>query len=142
MSISGRFIGNAPYFPVLLSSSHFEGFVWLLADTGASRTTLLDRDARLLDIPISELEPGSTPIVGVGGSVRSWVARNAELTLASNQGDFVIHQDVLVAQHDLDRLPQVDRSRILKIPSVMGRDVINRFRFTCDSRSGMVDLEV
>lgn len=37
-------IGNATYFPVRLGRGEFEGMVWLLADTGASRTTLLDRD--------------------------------------------------------------------------------------------------
>ncbi len=57
MIIQGRFIGNAPYFAVHLRSIHFQGLVWLLADTGASHTTLFDRDVKLLNIPAAALEP-------------------------------------------------------------------------------------
>jgi hypothetical protein len=70
--IRGRFIGDAPYFAVHLRSAHFQGLVWFLADTGASRTTLLDRDGRILGIPSEALEPALLPLVGIGGSVRSW----------------------------------------------------------------------
>ena len=63
MIIRGRFIGEAPYFAIHLRSTHFQGLVWFLADTGASRTTLLDRDVRLLGIPIEVLEPGMLPKV-------------------------------------------------------------------------------
>lgn len=45
MIIRGRFIGDAPYFALHLRATHFQGLVWMLADTGASRTLLLDRDA-------------------------------------------------------------------------------------------------
>ncbi len=71
MIIRGRFIGDAPYFAVHIRSMHFHGLVWLLADTGVSRTTILDRDVRLLGIPAEALEPAALPIVGIGGSVRS-----------------------------------------------------------------------
>ncbi len=57
MIIRGRFIGDAPYFAAHVRSEQFEGMVWLLADTGASRTTLLDRDVRRLGIPSAALEP-------------------------------------------------------------------------------------
>ena len=75
MIIPGRFIGDAPYFAARLRSSHFQGMVWLLADTGASRTTLLDRDVALLGIPAKALEATSLPVVGIGGSVRSFLVR-------------------------------------------------------------------
>lgn len=51
MIIQGYFIGDSPYFPVRFGRKGFEGMVRLLTDTGASRTTLLDRDVRLLGIP-------------------------------------------------------------------------------------------
>ena len=74
MIIRGRFIGDAPYFAVHLRSAQVQGMVWILADTGASRTTLLDRDVRLMDIAVKALEPALLPIVGIGGSVRSFLA--------------------------------------------------------------------
>lgn len=140
MIIRGRFVAGAPYFAVHLRSQHFEGLVWLLADTGASRTTLLDRDAQLLGISAEALEPATLPVVGIGGSVRSFLVRDVEITLASDEGDRVVQQDLWVVQHDLVHLPPEEVSRILRLPSVLGRDLINRFRFSCDYQAGLVEL--
>jgi hypothetical protein len=139
--IRGRFIGDAPYFAVHLRAAHLQGMVWFLADTGASRTTLLDRDVRLLGIPAEALEPALLPIVGIGGSVRSFLIRHVESTLTSDEGDVVLRQDLWVVQHDLGQLPPEEVSRILRLPSIMGRDLINRFHFTCDYQTGGVRLE-
>jgi hypothetical protein len=141
MIIRGRFIGDAPYFAVHLRSAYFQGLVWLLADTGASRTTILDRDVKLLGIPAEALEPALLPIVGIGGSVRSFLIRDVETALASEKGDVVIRQDLWIVQHDLDQLPPEEVSRILRLPSVMGRDFLNRFHFTCNYQAGNVRLE-
>jgi hypothetical protein len=92
--IQGRFIGDAPYFAAQLRSAYFEGLVWFLADTGASRTTLLDRDARLLRIAAAALNPALLPMVGIGGSVRSFVVRDVEITLASDEGGVIQQQDL------------------------------------------------
>lgn len=140
MTIRGRFIGDAPYFAAHLASTHFQGAVWFLADTGASRTTLLDRDAKLLSIPAQALEPAALPLVGIGGSVRSFVVRRIEITFASDEGDVVLQQDIWVAQHDLGQLPPDEVGRILRLPSVLGRDLINRFRLTCEYQAGTVQL--
>jgi len=140
MIIRGHFVADAPYFAVHLQSRWFEGTAWLLADTGAARTTLLDRDLRYLGIPLEALEPAEIPIVGIGGSVRSFVLRNVEITFATSEGDFLIQQDIWVVQHDLDQLPPEEVSRILRLPSVLGRDIINRFHFTCDYNVGKVLL--
>jgi len=141
MIIRGRFIGDAPYFAVHLRSAYFQGLVWLLADTGASRTTILDRDVKLLGIPAEALEPALFPIVGIGGSVRSFLIRDVETGLAAEEGDVVIRQDLWIVQHDLGQLPPEEVSRILRLPSVMGRDMLNRFHFTCDYQAGIVRLE-
>ncbi|MDP8237566.1 MAG: hypothetical protein P9X24_00620 [Candidatus Hatepunaea meridiana] len=141
MIIQGRFIGNAPYLAIYLNSTGFQGLVWLLADTGASRTTLLDRDVRLLDIPVELLKPSSLPIVGIGGSVRSFQLQNVDIKFASNESNVVFRQDIWVVQHDLDRLPPDEVARIIRLPSVLGRDLINQFRFVCDYQAGIVQLE-
>jgi hypothetical protein len=141
MIIQGRFVGDAPYFAVHLRSEYFQGLVWFLADTGASRTTLLDRDARLLGIKAENLQPALLPIVGIGGSVRSFLVREVEIALASDQGDVILRQDLWVVQHDLAQLPPEEVARILRLPSVLGRDLINRFHFTCDYHDGIVQLK-
>jgi hypothetical protein len=138
--IRGRFIGDAPYFAVHVRSAYFQGLVWLLADTGASRTTLLDRDVRLLSIPPEALEPSLLPIVGIGGSVRSFLMKDVEITLASDEGSLGLQQDIWAVQHNLGQLPPEEVARILRLPSVLGRDIINRFQFACDYQSGVAQL--
>lgn len=141
MIIQGRFIGNAPYFAAHLQSTLFQGFIQLLADTGASRTTLLDRDVRLLGISIDALEPALLPVVGIGGSVRSFVTRDVKITFVSEEGNIVVQQDLWIVQHNLDQLPPEEVSHILRLPSVMGRDLINRFYFVYNYPIGKVYLQ-
>ncbi|MDP2937084.1 MAG: hypothetical protein Q8O86_11410 [Dehalococcoidia bacterium] len=141
MIIRGRFMGDAPYFAAHLRTARFQGFVWFLADTGASRTILLDRDVQLLAIPQEVLEPASLSIVGIGGSVQTLVVRDAEIVFASDEAAVSLRQDLWVVQHDLGQLPPEEVSRILRLPSVLGRDLINRFRLTSDYRTGTVQLE-
>jgi hypothetical protein len=141
VTIRGRFIGDAPYVAVRLRSAHARGLVWFLADTGASRTVLLDYDAKNLGLSAADMELTSSFVAGIGGSVRSFCLRAATLVFAADGGDLVWHQDLLAVQHDLTQLPPEEVARILKLPSLLGRDFLNRFRFTCDSRTGFVELE-
>ena len=122
MTITGRFPGDAPYFGVRLRCGSFQGRVWMLADTGATRTTLLDGDVRSLAMPAALLSATVTQIVGVGGSVRSFQMRNVEIALASDQGDWIVHQDIYVVQHDLQQLSSTEAARILRLPSLLGRE--------------------
>ena len=141
MIIHGLFIADAPYFLVTLKSKWFEEKVWLLADTGAARTTILDLDLQQLDPKKVILEPAPTPLIGIGGSVRSFVVQDVDIVFESDKGDFLLYQDIWAIQHDLNRLPPEEVSRILRLPSVLGRDIINRFRFMSNYSSGEVKLE-
>jgi hypothetical protein len=127
--------------PFICVPRHFQGLVWLLADTGASRTTLLDRDRRILGIPSEALEPALLPLVGIGGSVRSFLVGDVEITFPSNEGDVLLRRDVWVVKHNLAELPPEEVARILRLPSILGRDLINRFHFTCDYEAGIVQLK-
>ena len=140
MIIPGRFIGNAPYFGVHLRSTHFRGQVRLLADTGASHTILLDRDAKLLNIPAAALEPAALSMVGIGGSVNSFQIRDVAITMRSSDGSVTLRENLWVVKHDLEQLPSEETARILRLPSIMGRDLINLFCFTCDYQNGTVQL--
>lgn len=73
--------------------------------------------------------------------MRSFLVRDVDITLASDKGDVVLRQDLWVVQHDLEQLPPEEVARILRLPSVLGRDLINRFHFTCDYRVGIAQLE-
>jgi hypothetical protein len=139
LTILGRFVGGAPYFAALIEAGGFRGFLWLLADTGASHTTLLDRDIARIGIPVSALEPA--PLVGIGGSTRSFVLGRVRLTFHSDEGEEVLMQDVWAVQHDLERLPPEEVARIVRLPSLVGRDIMKAFSFRCDCRTGVVGLE-
>jgi hypothetical protein len=140
VTIQGSFVGDAPYFAVRLRSSHVQGLAWLLADTGASRTVLMDREVRQLGLSVAALQPAPGAIVGVGGSVQSWVLPAVDVVLSGDAGDVVLRRDLWVVQHDLQHLSPQEVSRILQIPSVLGRDLMNHFRFTCDYQSQLVEL--
>jgi hypothetical protein len=139
--IPGCFVGDAPHFDARIRIARIEGPVRFLADTGASRTILMDHDARILGISYDDLEPAPVDMVGIGGSVRSFLSRNVEIVLESDRGRFVLQQDLAVAQHDLKRLRPENAARILRIPSLLGRDFLSRFRFTCAYEAGIVHLE-
>jgi hypothetical protein len=52
-----------------------------------------------------------------------------------------LFQGRLTLTRDLAQLPPTEAARILLIPSVLGRDLINQFRFTCDYQAGTVELQ-
>lgn len=141
MIIRGCFVGDAPHFDARLRFDHAEGPVRFLADTGASRTTIMDHDARILGVSYEDLEAAPGHMVGIGGSIRSFVARNVEIILEADSGRFSLQQDLAIAQHDLTQLRPEEAAWILRIPSVLSRDFLNRFRFTCDYQAGIVQLE-
>jgi hypothetical protein len=87
------------------------------------------------------MEPTSSFVAGIGGSVRSFCVRGTKAVFAADGGGLFWRQDLLVVQHDLTQLPSEEVARILKLPSLLGRDFLNRFRFTCDYRTGIVELE-
>ena len=126
MTIRGRLIHRAPHFSVRLRFAGAEGDVWFLADTGAARTTILDRDATDLGIPGDALEPMSDPIVGIGGPVRSWLLRGTELVFPSTDGPIVLRHDICVTRHDVAQLSAPVAHRVLRLPSILARDIIDR----------------
>jgi len=141
VTVRGLLRGGAPYFLVWVRTASIRGAVWLLADTGAPRTTLLDTGAKSLHIPPADLEPAPSPMVGIGGVTRCSILRNAEIRLQSDEGDWSVLHDLLITQHDLQTLWPAGRSRVLNLPSILGRDIIDRFRFIYEHATGTVLLE-
>ncbi len=106
-------------------------------DTGASRTTLLDKDAIFLGLDYRNLKKHNQNVSGIGGSVETFTIDDTILILGSKQ----IHLPVLVVRHPLGNLNKEDKIKILRIPSLLGRDVINRFRLIFDKQENKVILE-
>ncbi|MGB9684361.1 MAG: aspartyl protease family protein, partial [Candidatus Bathyarchaeales archaeon] len=101
-----------------------------LVDTGASRTTICDKDALRLGIDFGELERLSEGMLGIGGLVDTYVMKNIKLTFRRENGKSHIEnmERVYVLKHAI-----LDE-RIMRIPSILGRDVLNKYALIYDKR--------
>lgn len=118
-----------------------EGYIKLLIDTGASSTAILDKDRALLGIELEKIERAPVKIGGIGGLVDTYLARNAELIFRIQNGEYTEALDVLVLKHDLDMMPNEIAERILAMPSLLGRDVMRKFKLTYSERENRAILE-
>lgn len=101
---------------------NLSGNVSFLLDTGADASILMPADARRLGVPFGQLQ-GDRECGGLGGTVHCFVER--ALLVFSDPGialyAYDLHIDVM---HDD---PQME-----DVPSILGRDVIDRWRITYD----------
>ncbi|MGI0080402.1 MAG: hypothetical protein ACRECH_12350 [Nitrososphaerales archaeon] len=90
----------------------------LLVDTEATKTTILDRDAQSIGISYSKLARSKLPLLGLGGSVETYFAKDAELYFRTERGTEHKEplQELLIVKHT------VRDENIMRIPSVLGRD--------------------
>lgn len=101
----------------------------LYVDTGASRTTIADRDAARLGIDYAQLQQSSTPVVGIGSkSVENYLLRNVLLVFRMVGGGYHIERlrEVTVLKHK----PQTAKEKAIvdQIPSLLGIDVLGKYR--------------
>lgn len=113
---------EAPYVIAFLISDdlNIRKPVEFLIDTGASRTTILDSDAIRLGIDYSKLQRFKQGTVGIGGVVDTYILPNARLVFPIPDG---VHEE-----------------RIKKIPSLLGRDFLNRYTLALDRKRGSVSI--
>jgi len=104
--------------------------VEFLVDTGASRTTICDKDTVRLGIDFGKLEKLSEGMLGIGGMVDTYVLRDVKLTFRrENEESHVEHFDrIYVLKHAI-----LDK-RIMRIPSILGRDMLNKHALAYDKR--------
>jgi hypothetical protein len=140
VKIQGRIIADAAFFTARIRFGGAGGLVNLLADTGAAHTILVPRDAKALGVKLKALKQVE-PFWGVGGSVRTSLMPDVEIAFRSDIGTYIAVHDLFVLQHDLDRMSSREISRVLSIPSILGRDLINRFRFIYDYQAHSVQME-
>lgn len=107
-----------------------------LIDTGATRTAILDRDAATVGIPYSRLSRMKAPLLGLGGVVGTYAAKHAEIYFkADNSSEHkeTLQELVVVKHMDVD-------GNVLRIPSVLGRDILNKYRLIYDNRNDLVTI--
>jgi predicted aspartyl protease len=110
--------------------------VEFMVDTGASRTTLLDKDAIYLDLDFDKLPKYKENLSGIGGSINTYVIEDASLIIGNTQIDI----PVMVGKHPLEKMTHEELIKTLRIPSLLGRDIINRFRLIFDKEKEELTL--
>jgi len=111
-------------------------------DTGASASILLDKDMRYLRLDVAGLKRAERDVGGIGGLIKTYVIEDAALMFRSVDGSVVEERlKLLVGSHDLGGLDAESRRLMMVIPSLLGRDVLGRFRVVYSERSDEVYLE-
>jgi len=101
-----------------------------LVDTGASRTTICDKDIIRLGIDFSKLEKLSEGMLGIGGLVDTYVLDDVKLTFRREDGESHVESfdRIYVLKHT------VRDERIMRIPSILGRDMLNKHALIYDKK--------
>ena len=103
----------------------------LLVDTGASDTCLHPADTIRARIPFDRLE-GQDTVQGVGG-ISSYFREPASLLFEDDSNLRIYRLDLLIAA-------PTDSNRGL--PSLLGRDVLNRWQMLYDPMNGRLECSV
>lgn len=113
-----------------------------LIDTGAFATLLLDKDIGNMMVEIGKLKKSKREVSGVGGSIDTYVIEDAEIIFKTDEGTQYIESiPIFVGIHDLSKYGETTKKKILMMPSLLGRDIINKFDLFCSSEKGIVYLE-
>jgi hypothetical protein len=107
--------------------------VRFLIDTGASRTIISDMDAIKLGIDHSLLQRFKAGTAGIGGVVDTYFIQNVKLIFKTQEGAHVEKmEEIFVLKH------KIRDERIKRIPSLLRRDILNRYQLLLDRRSNKV----
>ena len=139
-----RFEPPAPFVRVTIKSksSKIRKPVHFHIDTGASATTLLDKDTYYLGINTRKLKKAERKIGGLGGLIETFVIEDAALFFKAENGEIIKEKlRLLVGAHDLPKLSSEEKSLIMRMPSLLGRDIIYRYRLICDKKRNEIYLE-
>ena len=141
---SRRFEPPAPFIRVLLVTEELgvRRFVDFLIDTGASVTILLDRDLERLRLDLRRLRRAERDVGGIGGFINTYQIDKAHLYLRAEDGK--LHKEILrlhVGMHNLTKLPKAARAMVMAMPSLLGRDMIYRFKLFLNQPENKLYLE-
>ena len=123
--LQGRFgdTSGRPYLSgrVIVPRLNVAGNVSFLFDTGADFTLLMPADAATMNIDFNALKSPSSSF-GIGGSAKAYV-EPASIVFVSRDGDRLFGYNIqLYIQHPT--------ASAMRVPSLLGRDIIDRLRVT------------
>jgi hypothetical protein len=123
---------EAAYVNAIFDSEALHTYATLefLIDTGATKTTISDKDVIRLGIDYEALEKLDKGMLGIGGPVDTYILKEAKL--AFHKKDKQTHVEHLESLCFLRHSEVTER--ILRIPSILGRDILNKYALAYDRR--------
>jgi hypothetical protein len=113
-----------------------------MIDTGASATIILDRDVERLGLDWDRLSRADHQLGGIGGSVETRIIPDGTLSFTTTSGNLIRERSkIYFARHDLRAASRIVRRSIMFMPSLLGRDLIERYRLVYDKSRSQVYLE-
>ncbi len=81
-------------------------------------------------------------LTGIGGAVDTYVIKDSRLLFTTEQTVTIEEEmPVYVAHHRMEKLKPEIRALIMRLPSLLGRDLINNYRLFADAFTKTVILE-
>ena len=135
--LEGRFGGNTgrPYIDgrlYVLGRQDSTSDISFLVDTGADGSMLMPADALRMDVDYGKLRPGSDA-VGISGTARTFV--EDAVVVFSEPGRFLYAYVIQLRVAE-------PADAIMDLPSLLGRDVLDRWRMTYDPQGGRLAFRV
>lgn len=133
--IRGRY-GNTftrPYVTahVAISSIGVSGSISFLMDTGADGTVIMPADALRLGVDYTKLH-NTAVSYGIGGASADYI----------EDGLFVVRDEAELKGYAVSyRIPEF-RNELLRAPSLLGRNIVNRWKMILDYANDRFDIEV
>ena len=135
--LQGRFgdTSRRPYMSarVIVPRLNVTGNVSFIFDTGADFTMLMPADAATMSIDYNELNDPSSSF-GIGGAAEAYV-EPANIVFVNRDGDRLFGYNIQL--YIQDPTPSA-----MHIPSLLGRDIIDRLRVTYDKSANKLLADV
>lgn len=142
MRIEGIWGADAPFLRAFLICEKLgiKDYIIFLVDTGATSTNILDRDAIRLRIDYSKLKRVKDGTTGIGGVVDTYILPQVKLYFRAADGS--LHEEKLKELSVLRHVPKdrKEEEHIKRLPSLLGRDFLNRYKVILDRSNDRVTL--
>jgi hypothetical protein len=102
-------------------------------DTGASRTTIADRDAIRMGIDYARLKESKNPVIGIGcTAVKSYILKNSLVIFRMSKNSFHIERLPIITVLKHEPKSEEEQALVDQCPSLLGIDVLEKYsvRFT------------
>jgi hypothetical protein len=110
----------------------FNGIVPFVIDTGADRTILMPSEAELIGINPATFRGPTRYVNGLGGTTKC----------CASDATLVFQDATTTYYHDLEIIIFPRNTASMKLPSLLGKDIWQNWRFTIDFKSLAVEADV